>query len=107
MLTRQIADDRIWERETADGFIGTLAFWWASAGTDYYLGYNDALQRVTPADITQFITTYITRRPSVLSIRMSREDFDRERGSEAGRPWTSITRDNAYWWADQAKGGGK
>ena len=48
VLTRQIADDRIWERETADGFIGTLAFWWASAGTPYYLGYNDALQRVTP-----------------------------------------------------------
>ena len=107
VLTRQIADDRIWERETADGFIGTLAFWWASAGTAYYLGYNDALQHVTPADITRFITTYITNQPSVLSIRMSRADFDRERGSAAGRTWTSITRDNAYWWADQSKGGAK
>ncbi len=107
VLTRQIADDRIWERETADGFIGTLAFWWASAGTAYYLGYNDALQRVSPADIARFITTYITSRPSVLSIRMSREDFDREHGSGAGGTWTAITRDNAYWWADQQKGGVK
>ncbi len=101
VLTRQIADDRIWERETADGFIGTLAFWWASAGTAYYLGYNDALQRVRPADITRFITTYITNRPSVLSIRMSRKDFERERASAAASAWTPITRDNAYWWADQ------
>jgi len=107
VLTRQIVDDRIWERETADGFIGTLAFWWASAGTAYYLGYNDALKRVSPADIARFITTYISNRPSVLSIRMSREDFDRERGSAAGSMWTSITRDNAYWWANQGKGGAK
>jgi zinc protease len=104
VLTRQVADDRIWERETADGFIGTLAFWWASAGTSYYLGYNDALKRVSPADITRFITTYITNRPSVLSIRMSRKDFERERASAAGSAWTPITRDNAYWWADR-KGG--
>jgi zinc protease len=105
VLTRQIADDRIWERETADGFIGTLAFWWASAGTAYYLGYNEALQRVAPADISRFIAAYITNRPSVLSIRMSRKDYERERGSAAGAAWTLITRDNAYWWADQSKGG--
>ena len=107
VLTRQIADDRIWERETADGFIGTLAFWWASASTAYYLGYNDALQRVTPADITRFIATYILTMPSVLSIRMSQVDFDRERGSAAGRSWTPITRDNAYWWAEPVKGGAR
>jgi len=107
VLTRQIADDRIWERETADGFIGTLAFWWASAGTAYYLGYNDALQRITPAEITRFISTYIVNRPSMLSMRMNQKDFDREQGSAARGGWTSITKDNAYWWADQSKGGGQ
>jgi zinc protease len=107
VLTRQIADDRIWERETADGFIGTLAFWWASAGTAYYLGYNDALQRVSAADITRFVAGYISKKPSVLSIRMNGADFDRERGSTAGAGWTSITRDNAYWWADSVKGATK
>jgi zinc protease len=105
VLTRQIADDRIWERETADGFIGTLAFWWASAGTPYYLGYNDALQRVTRADIARLIAAYVTNRPSVLSVRMNTRDDERERGSAAGASWTRITRDNAYWWADQSKGG--
>ncbi|MGA2379402.1 MAG: pitrilysin family protein [Spirochaetia bacterium] len=107
VLTRQIADDRIWERETADGFIGTLAFWWASASTAYYLGYNDALQKITPADITRFISTYILDRPSVLSVRMNQQDFDREGASAARQGWSSITKDNAYWWADQAKGDGQ
>ena len=107
MLTRQITDDRIWERETADGFIGTLAFWWASAGTAYYLGYSDALRRVTPADISRFIATSLVNRPSVLSLRMSTRDYERERGSAAAAAWTLITRDNAYWWAGQSKGGGR
>jgi zinc protease len=105
VLTRQIADDRIWERETADGFIGTLAFWWASASTAYYLGYNDALQKITPADIVRFISRYIVTRPSVLSVRMNQQDFDRERESATRQGWSSITKDNAYWWADQTKGG--
>jgi zinc protease len=105
VLTRQIADDRIWERETADGFIGTLAFWWASASTAYYLGYNDALQKITPADISRFIASYIINKPSVLSVRMNQRDFDRERDSAARQGWTSITKDNAYWWAGPADGG--
>ena len=107
VLTRQIADDRIWERETADGFIGTLAFWWASASTAYYLGYSDALQRITPADIARFISAYIINRPSVLSVRMNQADFSREEAAAAQQGWSSITKDNAYWWADQVKGGGQ
>ncbi len=53
VMKRQLADDRIWERETVNGFIGTLSFWWSSATTAYYMGYTDALQRVTQQDIAQ------------------------------------------------------
>ncbi len=107
VLTQQIADDRIWERESADGFIGALAFWWASAGTAYYLGYDDALRKITPADITRFISTYIINRHSVLSVRMNQVDFNREQVSASRQGWSSITRDNAYWWTDQATGDGQ
>jgi zinc protease len=99
VLTRQIADDRIYERETADGFIRTLDFWWASASTAYYQGYNDALLKVTPADVARFVSTYVVNRPSVLSVRMNQQDFDKEKASAAQQGWTTITRDNAYWWA--------
>jgi zinc protease len=105
LLTRQIADDRIWERETADGFIGTLAFWWASAGTPYYLGYSDTLQKIGGADIRRFVSTYFIDKPSVLSLRMNAGDFQREKDSAAGGGWATITKDNAYWWADSRKGG--
>ena len=107
VLTRQIADDRIYERETSDGFIRTLDFWWASAGTAYYRGYNDALLKVTPADIARFVSTYIVNRPGILSVRMNQQDFDKEKASAVQQGWTSITRENAYWWAGPAAGGGR
>jgi hypothetical protein len=62
---------------------------------------------VTASDIARFISAYVTGRPSVLSLRMNSRDFERERGAAEGAEWTSITRDNAYWWADPAQGGVK
>lgn len=87
--------------------MGTLSFWWAAAGTPYYLGYADALARVTPADISRFISSMIIGKPSILSVRMNQADFDREKESAARRGWTMITKDNAYWWASSEKGGGR
>jgi len=107
LLKQQIADDRIWERETADGLVGTLSFWWAAAGTPYYLGYADAMARVTPADVSRFISSFVIGRPSILSVRMNQADFDREKDSAARRGWTTVTKDNAYWWASSEKGGGR
>jgi zinc protease len=107
VLKRQIADQRIWERETVDGFINELSFWWSTASTAYYLGYNDALQKVVPADITKYLTDYVLARPSVLSVSMNPDDFDKEKASAQQKGWTVVSKDNAYWWADLATGGVK
>jgi zinc protease len=107
LLKQQLADERVWERETADQFVGTLSFWWAAASTKYYLGYNDALAKVTPADIGRFLTATIVGRPSILSLRMNQADFDREKAAAASGGWETVTKDNAYWWAASQKGGGK
>jgi len=107
LLKQQLADERIWERETADGFVSTLAFWWAAASTSYYLGYNEAMATVTPADVARFITATFVGQPSILSVRMNQADVDREKASAAGEGWTLVTRDNAYWWAGSPEGGGQ
>jgi zinc protease len=107
VLKQQLADQRIWERETADGFVRTLSFWWAAASTAYYLGYNDALARVVPADIGRFIRSFVIGKPSILSIRMNQADYDREKASAESGGWTRVTEQNAYWWAGAAAGGGK
>ncbi|HET6450654.1 MAG TPA: pitrilysin family protein [Spirochaetia bacterium] len=104
ILKQQLADDRIWERETADGLAGTLSFWWAAASTAYYLGYNDAMAKVTPADIGRFITTTFLRSPSILSVRMNSDDFEKEKASATAGGWSLVTKDSAYWWAAASKG---
>jgi zinc protease len=105
VLKAQLADERIWERETADGFIGTLSFWWTAAGTGYYQGYGDALRRVAQPDLVRFLNTYVIARPGVLSVQMNPQDFQKEKASAIKQGWSVITKDNAYWWADTTTGG--
>jgi zinc protease len=107
VLKRQLSDNVILERETVNGFINALSFWWSSASTGYYLGYRDNLLKVTRADITRFITDYISGKTSVVAVRMNPADFAREKASAEKQGWTVITTDNAYWWKAAAAGGTK
>lgn len=105
VLKRRLGDATIFERETANGFINQLSFWWSSASTAYYLGYRDSLMKVTRPEITKFITDWIAGRPSVLAVRMNPADFAREKASAEKQGWTVISADNAYWWKAAPAGG--
>jgi zinc protease len=65
--------DRIKSREKPSELAHTITFWWASASIDYYLGYVDHLKKVTPADATRFVSTYITQKPFVFGALVSPE----------------------------------
>jgi zinc protease len=104
VLERQLGDERVLERETVDGFINSLSFWWSTASTSYYFGYADALQRVKRPDVTKFLADFVLAKPVVLSVRMNPKDFAREKASAEKLGWGVVTKDNAYWWADQGKG---
>lgn len=45
-----------------------LAFWWASAGIDYYLTYDHRLNGQTLADLRRFAERYVLRRPKVVGL---------------------------------------
>jgi len=105
VLERQLADERIWERETVDGFIGELSFWWSTASTGYYMGYSDQLQKMTRADIAAFLRRYVIGKTAVMSIRMNPKDYAREKAAAEKSGWTVVTKDNAFWWSDQGKAG--
>ncbi|MEO6774021.1 MAG: pitrilysin family protein [Kofleriaceae bacterium] len=65
--------DQVREREKASELAHTLTFWWTSAGLPYYLGYVDHLYKVTVADTTRFVTTWLTGKPYVLGVMVSPE----------------------------------
>ena len=54
--------------EQGAGLAHTIGFWWAVSGLDYYMGYADNLSMRTPADLHDFVTRYITKRPFVIGI---------------------------------------
>ncbi len=101
VLGRKLADERILQRETVDGFVGELSFWWSSAGTAYYDGYADNLRKTGFPQLAKFLADYVVGRPSVLAARVSPKDFARESASAAKAGFTVISRDNAFWWAVQ------
>ena len=57
--------DKVREREKPSSFAHIITFWWASAGLDYYKNYVDNVSKITPDDVTTFITTYMKDKPFV------------------------------------------
>ncbi len=60
-------------REKPSELAHILTFWWAVASLDYYVTYVDHLKKVTPADTTKIISTYMTGKPFVFGALVSPE----------------------------------
>jgi len=45
-----------------------IAFWWASAGLDYYVGYGRRMNAQTVADLRNFARVYISNQPRVIGV---------------------------------------
>jgi zinc protease len=59
--------------ERASGFAHELGFWWAAAGLDYYMGYEDNMAHQTPADLRAYVRKYIVGKPHVTGVMLSSE----------------------------------
>ena len=60
---RKLEIRQVQEQEVTSDFTQTLSFWWASASIDYFNTYNDNLNKVTRADIQQYVRKYIKNKP--------------------------------------------
>ena len=54
--------------------------------------------KVSPAEISKYLTDYITGKHYVLAVQMNPEDFAAERASAEKAGYAELTKDNAYWW---------
>jgi zinc protease len=66
------ADD-LYSREKLSGYTHTIAFWWSSAGLDYFRGYLRKLRATSRADITKYVNTYLQGKPRVALALLSPE----------------------------------
>ena len=55
----------LFDREKLSDYTHIISFWWASTGIDYFRGYLGNLRRITRADISRYVTTYMHGKPHV------------------------------------------
>ena len=60
-------------KESVPSAAHTLAYFWAVAGLDYYLAYEQGLQDVTMADVRAYVDRYILDRPKVVAALVTAE----------------------------------
>lgn len=61
----------LYRSEQLSSFAQDLAFWWASAGLDYYEKYLDNLGKINRQDIKDYVERYIIGKPYVLGVALS------------------------------------
>ena len=69
--------NEIYDRERPTEYAHTVSFWWASSGLDYYASYVENLNKVTRADIQQYVRKYIKNKPRVAGVLISEADQKR------------------------------
>jgi zinc protease len=70
---RMLEIKEIRREEITSDYIHTLAFWWASASIDYFLSYNNNLQKVSKKDIKAYVQKYIKGKPYCAGLMISPE----------------------------------
>lgn len=84
--------------DTADEFISDLAFWWASASFDYFLGWPQAIEAVDQRELASLLDTYVLKNLEVVALRLSPADYDREKKTLVANGFETIAPTNAFWW---------
>lgn len=70
---RMIEIAKIRQEEITSDYTKTISFWWATASLDYFIGYRDNLQKVSHADIRQYVEKYISKKPYCAGLLLSPE----------------------------------
>jgi zinc protease len=70
---KQLGIQALYEREQPSEWAHTVGFWWSVAGLDYYRSYVPNMQRVTRADLANYVKKYVAGKPFVAGALLSPE----------------------------------
>jgi len=60
---RLLSISQVERREVTSDYAHLLSFWWASASVDYYTHYEENLNKITRADLLNYVRKYIKGKP--------------------------------------------
>jgi zinc protease len=70
----QLGIQALYQREQASEYAHTVGFWWAVTGLDYYRNYVSNMQKLTRADIANYVKKYLIGKPHVIGLLVSPAD---------------------------------
>ncbi|HOX31307.1 MAG TPA: pitrilysin family protein [Spirochaetales bacterium] len=95
---KRLLDARALALDSMEDAVDGLAFWWASASVEYFLGYPEAIAACGRRELVSFLDAYVMRNLEVVALRMNPADYEREKASFAGSGFELIGPGNAFWW---------
>ena len=67
----KLANQEKFASEVTSDFVHTLTFWWASASLNYYYNYVDEINKITRADLENYVRKYIKGRTCVKGLLLN------------------------------------
>ncbi|HTL08682.1 MAG TPA: insulinase family protein, partial [Chitinophagaceae bacterium] len=67
----KLANSEKYNTEVTSNFVHTLTFWWASASLNYYFNYIDEINKITRADLQDYVRKYIKGKPNVKGLLLN------------------------------------
>jgi hypothetical protein len=95
---KRLLDARALSLDSAIAMVDELAYWWASASVNYFLGFPASLAASGPGELAAFLDVYVMRNFEVAAVRMNPADYAKEGRAFAAALFQTIGPDNAFWW---------
>ncbi len=95
---QRLKDSQIYERQTPQGLLSTLRFFWTATNSEYYFNYLDNLDKVEPSDISELFETYINDKNSIVMVSLNPNIYNAQKADFEKAGFITVTDDNAFWW---------
>lgn len=70
---RLLSIEQVKRREVTSDYAHLLSFWWASASVDYYIHYEENLNKITRKDLLDYVRKYIKDKPFCAGLMLTKE----------------------------------
>ncbi len=95
---QRLKDSQIYERETPQGLLSTLRFFWTAADSKYYFDYLENLEKVTAKDVSTLFETYVLDKNSFITVSINPQVYEAQKEDFDNAGFMTITEENAFWW---------
>ncbi len=100
-IAENLEDSMLLNKETPEGILRNLSFWWSSASADYFYDYSKNLQKVTMSQVQDFIEKYFYQRNPMLVVFVNPDVYEKEKENFKKAGFETADGDSCIWWKNE------